>query len=154
MKPPAALVPLEEYLHSSFEHDCEYVDGVILERGMPLKPHAKIRRNLIAFFVSLEGTLKTDCFPKQRIQVRPTRVRIPDVCVYVGEEPGKVLFVTPPCLAVEIFSPDDRHERSHRAGPAPQTGRNSPQYRRTALRCASEILKRLMDKIRDCREFA
>ena len=33
---------------------------------------------------------------------------MPDVCVYVGAEPDEQVFRTPPFLAIEILSKDDR----------------------------------------------
>src|ERR1017187_7948436 len=33
------LVSVEEYLHSTFEHDAEYLEGRIVARSAPQKPH-------------------------------------------------------------------------------------------------------------------
>lgn len=63
---------------------------------------------LIVFFASLENTLRTFSFPGQRVQVAATRFHVPDVCVYVGAEPDEQVFRTPPFLAIEILSMDDR----------------------------------------------
>lgn len=35
------LVSVEEYLHSTFEHDAEYLEGRIVARSAPEKPHSK-----------------------------------------------------------------------------------------------------------------
>ena len=103
------LVSVEEYLNTSYDGpDREYVDGRIVERNLGEKDHSRPQRKLIAFFVSLESTLRTYAFPEQRVQVRATRFRIPDVCVYVGAEPDDQIFRTPPFLAIEILSKDDR----------------------------------------------
>lgn len=53
-----------------------------------------------AFFVTIET----------RIRVSPTRYRVPDLCVY-ETEPEEQVFHTPPLLAVEILSPEDRMSR-------------------------------------------
>ena len=42
------------------------------------------------------------------MQVKPTRFRLPDVCVYIGSEPDEQVFHTPPFLGVEVLSKDDR----------------------------------------------
>ena len=109
MQTHPTLVSVEEYLNTSFDDgDREYVDGVIVERNLGEKAHSKPQRKLVIFFGSLEPTLQTYCFPEQRIQVKATRFRVPDVCVYIGEEPEEEVFRTPPFLVVEILSKDDR----------------------------------------------
>jgi Uma2 family endonuclease len=45
--------------------------------------------------------------PEQRVQISPTRFRVPDVCVVPGE-PAEQIFKTPPFICVEILSKDDR----------------------------------------------
>lgn len=46
-------------------------------------------------------------FPEQRVQVSPTRFRVPDVCVVKGEATEQI-FRMPPFICIEIMSPDDR----------------------------------------------
>ena len=109
MQAHSALVSVEDYLNTSYEDgDREFVDGVILERNLGEKDHSRVQRELIAFFGELEQTLKTYSFPEQRVQVKKTRFRVPDVCVYIGREPEEQVFRTPPFLVVEILSKDDR----------------------------------------------
>jgi len=109
MTTPTTLVAVEEYLRTSYsDGDREYVDGQIVERNLGEKDHSRTQRELIVFFASLEDTKKTYCYPEQRVQVKATRFRIPDVCVYVGAEPDEQVFKTPPFLAIEILSKDDR----------------------------------------------
>jgi Uma2 family endonuclease len=43
-----------------------------------------------------------------RVQVKKTRFRIPDITVMLGSKPDERIIRTPPVLAVEILSPDDR----------------------------------------------
>jgi Uma2 family endonuclease len=103
------LVSVDEYLNTSFEGpDREYVDGRIVERNVGEKDHSRPQRKLIGFFIEHESTLKTYAFPEQRVQVKATRFRIPDVCVYIGSEPSEQIFCTPPFLAIEMLSKDDR----------------------------------------------
>ncbi len=108
MSAKAQLISVDEYLHTSFHPDCEYIDGEVIERNLGEKPHSKAQRKLIAWFSNREESLGTFCFPEQRVQVRQTRFRVPDVCVYIGHEPDENIFRTPPFLAIEILSPEDR----------------------------------------------
>jgi Uma2 family endonuclease len=103
-----ALVPLAEYLNTSWHPDREYIDGEVRERNLGEKDHSRAQRRLVLFFGSREQTLGTFCFPEQRLQVKPNRFRVPDVCVYLGVEPAEQIFTTPPFLVIEILSKDDR----------------------------------------------
>jgi Uma2 family endonuclease len=47
------------------------------------------------------------CLGAQRVHVKATRFRVPDVCVVLGQEPDEQVFTEPPFLCVEILSKDD-----------------------------------------------
>ena len=95
MRTQSTLVPVEEYLATSFDDgDREYVDGAIVGRNLGEKDHSRLLRNLVVFFAGRERTLRTFCFPAQRVQVSATRFRVPDICVYIGEEPEEQVFRT------------------------------------------------------------
>lgn len=104
---PATLVSVQEYLHTSYSPDCEYVDGVVVERNLGEKPHSKIQTNLAFLLRQVKGIRP---WVEQRVQVSPTRFRVPDVCVTVGE-PAENIFTTPPLICIEILSPEDRLAR-------------------------------------------
>jgi Uma2 family endonuclease len=46
-----------------------------------------------------------------RLQVNPTRFRIPDLMVLSVEAPDEKIVRTPPLLCIEILSPEDRMSR-------------------------------------------
>jgi Uma2 family endonuclease len=99
------LVSVADYLSTSFDDgDREYVDGRIVERNAGEKDHSRLQRKLIVFFDRIPGVYG---FPEQRVQVKPTRFRVPDVCAYVGAEPEEQVFTTPPFVAVEVLSKSD-----------------------------------------------
>jgi Uma2 family endonuclease len=104
----STLVPVEEYLSKSFRPDREYVDGELLERHVGEKDHSKLQMVLSAYLYSRRDEFGIHVFPEQRVQVKPTRFRVPDICVVTGEEPQEQIFTTPPLLCVEILSKDDR----------------------------------------------
>jgi Uma2 family endonuclease len=106
-----AFVPADVYLRSTYDPDREYVDGVVLERALGERDHSESQRNLIVFFWNRRKQWNVHVFPEQRVQVSPTRFRVPDVCVYVGEKPKEQIFVTPPFICIEVLSPEDRIER-------------------------------------------
>jgi Uma2 family endonuclease len=41
------LISVEEYLNSTYEPDAEYVEGRIIQRALPQKPHGKIQTYLV-----------------------------------------------------------------------------------------------------------
>jgi Uma2 family endonuclease len=81
------LVSVEEYLHTSFEHDAEYVEGTIVYRPAPKKPHSKMQSFLDRKLYEIGQPLGYKVWPEQRIrtQANPPRYRVPDLCVTFGE---------------------------------------------------------------------
>ena len=106
-----AFVPIEEYLGVAYHPDCDYVDGEVLERNVGERDHSELQRELIFFLRSRQEQWRAFVFPEQRVQVSPTRFRVPDLCVYIGEKPNEQVFRTPPFICIEILSPEDRMER-------------------------------------------
>src|SRR5579884_131791 len=99
----AALIPVEEYLRSSWEPDREYVDGVVLERNLGELPHSYLQ----GLFLRLFTARGLHAFVELRTQVKPRRFRIPDVLA-MREAPKSRFIRTPPFIVVEILSPEDR----------------------------------------------
>jgi Uma2 family endonuclease len=105
----AELVSVEQYSHTSFEHDVEFVEGRIAERPEPTWRHSAVQGFLIRELWTLCRRPGLFAMPEQRVQTRPDRFRVPDVCV-VGERPtdlARGIVTLPPYLCVEILSPED-----------------------------------------------
>ena len=47
-------------------------------------------------------------YTEQRARVRPGKYKLPDLCVVAGPRPETPVFETPPLVAIEILSPEDR----------------------------------------------
>jgi len=105
------LISVDEYLHTTYRPDCDYVDGEVLERNMGEQAHSTTQGEFLFYFRSRQREWNVFVFPEQRIQVLPTRFRISDVCVCVGEKPKEEIFNTPPFICIEILSPEDRIDR-------------------------------------------
>jgi Uma2 family endonuclease len=99
---------VEEYRRTVYRPDCDYVDGLIVERNVGEKDHAKVQRALLLYLHSRRTQWDIVVLQEQRIQVSPTRFRVPDTCVLVGPEPDEQVFTQPPFLCVEVLSPEDR----------------------------------------------
>ena len=104
----AQQISVDEYLHTSFEYDAEYVEGRIVQRPLPQKNHSRMQSWLIRALHAAGRQFGYRVWPEQRIrtQHQPARFRIPDVCVTEGD-PNVEVFTTPPFLCVEVFSPDE-----------------------------------------------
>jgi Uma2 family endonuclease len=105
-----ALIPVEVYLTSVYRPDCDYVDGEVLERNLGERDHGRLQLRLGAYFLARQAQWNTYAIVEQRVQVRPGKFRVPDVCVVLGSTNEQVL-TTPPFLCVEILSPEDRVSR-------------------------------------------
>ncbi|MBV8114645.1 MAG: Uma2 family endonuclease [Silvibacterium sp.] len=110
MATAAAHVPVEVYLRSSFEPDAEYVDGAIQERSVGELDHAAWQKAIQQWFWQREAAWGIRVFAELRVQVAPTRFRVPDVVVLENTGPLKEMeqiVRTPPVAVFEILSPED-----------------------------------------------
>ena len=76
-----ALVSINEYLSTSYDPDCDFVDGVIEERNLGENDHAELQTAIAAYLRSRRKQWGIYVVVEQRVQVSPTRFRVPDVCV-------------------------------------------------------------------------
>jgi Uma2 family endonuclease len=104
-----SAISAEQYLRTSFpDLDKEYRDGEIVERSWPDYFHAKTEGLLVAFFAALRKRLPVFTCPELRLRVRQGLYLIPDVSVFHGPEPQMRVPDTPPLVAIEVLSSDDR----------------------------------------------
>jgi Uma2 family endonuclease len=101
-------ISMDDYLQTSFpDLDKEYRDGELVERSMPDYLHGKIQLKLGVFFMALSPRLALYPSSEARLLLSSRRALIPDVAVFHLEEPQGIP-TTPPLVAIEILSPDDR----------------------------------------------
>src|SRR6266571_4858079 len=105
------LISEEEYLNTSYEPDCEYEDGVLIERNVGKKVHGKWQIALGAFLFLRQKDWKVSAYSETRVRIRQGKYMIPDVCVVAEPEPPGDIITEPPLLWIEILSPDDRPVR-------------------------------------------
>jgi Uma2 family endonuclease len=55
--------------------------------------------------------LRRQLLLEQRVQVKPTRFRVPDLCILRDDAPEEQVIRTPPILCIEILSSEDRMGR-------------------------------------------
>jgi Uma2 family endonuclease len=107
----ATLVSVQEYLAASFDPDREYVDGELQERNLGERPHGRTQGRLFAFLLQREAQWGICALLEQRVQVGPTRFRVPDVCAVLASDPRDAIVRQAPFLCIEILSSEDRVSR-------------------------------------------
>jgi Uma2 family endonuclease len=102
----AQLVSLEEYLHTTYRPDREYLDGELRERNVGQFDDSNLQAILTAIFFNNRGAWGVRGLPEQRLRVTPTRYRIPDVLAIPLDYRSPIIEQAP-LLCIEILSPDD-----------------------------------------------
>jgi Uma2 family endonuclease len=108
MSATRALISVEQYLRTSYRPDRDYVDGEVVERNVGEPDHSWLQGQIVGHFLRRYKGIFV--FPELRVQVKPTRYRIPDICVFL-EFPNERIPSKPPFLCIEILSPEDRMQR-------------------------------------------
>jgi Uma2 family endonuclease len=104
----SVLVPLHEYLQTSYHPDRDYVDGELKERNMGEQPHAAIQGIIARIFGNQRTEWDIRVLPEQRVQTLPTHYRIPDICILSRSDPKDRIVTWAPLLCIEILSEEDR----------------------------------------------
>jgi Uma2 family endonuclease len=104
----ASVVPLSQYLATSYRPDCEYLDGELLERNVGKWDHSRLQSLLYRYLGNREKQWGILAVVEQRVHVKATRFPVPDISVLVGPPPDGPIIVEPPFLCIEILSPSDR----------------------------------------------
>ncbi|MGH9598582.1 MAG: Uma2 family endonuclease, partial [Terracidiphilus sp.] len=108
------LVSLEEYLSTVYEPDCEYDDGVIVERNLGEFEHSFLQTILATLFTTNMDGWGVYGLTEQRVQIAQRKYRVPDVCVLRMDAPAEDILTRPPLIAIEILSPEDTISRARK----------------------------------------
>jgi Uma2 family endonuclease len=106
----AVIVPVSEYLETSYRPDREYIDGEILERNLGELDHSRMQTLLTLFLTSREKHWGIFVLTEQRVQVKATRYRVPDLTVVKRPAPSTPILQSPPFLCIEVLSRGDSLE--------------------------------------------
>jgi Uma2 family endonuclease len=104
----STMVPLEEYLSTNYEPDCEWIDGKLRERGTPDEFHSATQQFFLQYFGRMRRELGVRVRPELRLHVSKRRYRVPDVLLLPASAKFQPIPDTPPVLCLEVLSPDDR----------------------------------------------
>jgi Uma2 family endonuclease len=104
----AILLSEEHYLHATYEPDCEFEDGVLIERNVGTWNHSRLQAALAAYFFQRRKAWNLHVGTEARVQIRAGKYLLPDLCVIQGSEPAHPVVHAPPLLWIELLSPEDR----------------------------------------------
>jgi Uma2 family endonuclease len=96
------LITAEHYLTARFEREPEFVHGELVEKSLPNNHHSKTQQRLCVLLDRVGC-----CRPELRMKLAEDLFRIPDFALF--ESDPEDVPSSPPLLAVEIASPDDRY---------------------------------------------
>jgi Uma2 family endonuclease len=104
----ATLIPVEEYLETSYSPDREYRDGVLVERNVGDRAHAALQTLLTIHIGNRRRQWNIRLYTELRVKVREKWYPIPDLCIYSMPHFEERYPERPPLLWIEILSHDDR----------------------------------------------
>ena len=107
----AVLVSEDEYLNTAYEPDCEYEDGVLIERNVGKKRHGRLQTLIVTYFCRREDLWEIEAFTEVRHRIRKGKYMIPDLCIFRRPSPDEEIFSSPPLIWIEILSPADETSR-------------------------------------------
>lgn len=114
-QPNPPLVPVDEYLNSSYHPDVEYVNGVLEQRGMPTVAHGVLCILLIEYFAQFRRKFGFMTLSEVRTQIiERARYRIPDIMLLPEPLPEGKVVTTVPWAVIEVASPDDTWQEQRR----------------------------------------
>ena len=102
------LVSEEEYLSTSYQPDCEFEDGALIERNVGTKDHSRLLIVLGSYIHKHEALWGVEGFGDARHKIRSGRYLLPDLCIMQSPSPDEQVFSSPPLVWIEILSPEDR----------------------------------------------
>jgi Uma2 family endonuclease len=105
---------LEDYLKSDYEPDAEYVDGEIEERSVGELDHAAWQDAIAAWFRKHREQWNIRVYAELRVQVTPSRYRVPDVTVLDRNLPLEQIITRTPLAVFEVLSPEDTVQKLKR----------------------------------------
>jgi Uma2 family endonuclease len=108
------LISEEEYLHTSYQPDCGFQDGVLIERHVGTESHSWLQISLGSYFHTRRKLWNITAYTEQRIKLRAGKYMLPDLCVLQGLRRRESVLTAPPMLVIEILSPEDRPIRVNR----------------------------------------
>lgn len=122
-------ISVEDYLHTVYRPDCDYVGGEVIERNLGAFEHSTMQGILVRMLYVLSGAIPIRVLPELRMRISATRFRIPDVCVMLKSE-GIPDFRCELCVGGRSAESNgiQLHERRRSRGAGPTHDRKSRNF--------------------------
>ncbi len=101
----------EEYLHTMYHPDCDFVDGRLEARNLGENDHSRVQGEIYYYLRGLANSMLLRVFLEQRVRASATRYRVPDICVTLGRDPLPPVLNLAPFICIEVLSTEDRMPR-------------------------------------------
>ena len=103
----ATLISVQEYLSTNYRPDRDFIDGELQERNLGELEHSRLQSAILVWFWTNKKEWNILPVVEQRVQVAPTRFRIPDVTVLRPDQAHEPIITKPPLILIEVLSKDD-----------------------------------------------
>jgi Uma2 family endonuclease len=107
MATATSQLSVQDYLKTTCDPDCEFVEGVLEERPVGERDHAAWQDAILAWFRDRKREWNILVYPELRVQIAPDRFRVPDVTILSREAPREQIITNAPLAVFEILSPED-----------------------------------------------
>lgn len=104
-------VSLSQYLRTIYEPDCEYIDGHLEERNLGEFDHGNLQTEIAFLFRLNSASWQVKVVVEVRLQVKPSKFRVPDVMVLHPGQKQTQIIREAPLLCIEVLSPEDTWKR-------------------------------------------
>ena len=99
-------VSVEEYLRTSYEPACEYVDGVLVPKAVGTRKHGKLQGRIHDL---IEAAFpQYEAIPELTVRITRKKYLIPDLVVDRRDQVQDPYPISPVHLCIEIVSPGDQ----------------------------------------------
>ena len=106
--PTSTVVSVEEYVSTDYSPDREYLNGAVVKRNLGERGHSRLQTLVCGYILAREKEWRVVALSEQRVQVKASRFRVPDICVLGEDDPDEAIVRHPPIVCIEILSRDDR----------------------------------------------
>ena len=98
---------VEQYLAKSWRPDRDYVEGEVRERNSGEAEHSDLLSALSTWLWSRRRLWNVRVYLGVRVQISPTRFRVPDISIVSADRPKEQIITHPPLICIEVLSKDD-----------------------------------------------
>src|ERR1700735_3719481 len=99
----ATHMTVEEYLRTSFDPDCEFVDGEVLDRNVGETDHSWVQRTVLMYVAAREREWNVFCLQSWKFHVAERNYRVPDLVILAGPRPAEQILESRPLVCIEIL---------------------------------------------------